>query len=35
VLPVWAACGLDDATCMRVFASTEAQFETICEALLD
>lgn len=34
VLPVWAACRLDDAACMRVFARTEAQFETICEALL-
>ncbi len=32
---VWAACGLDDAACMRVFAATEAQFETVCEALLD
>ena len=32
--PVWAACGLDDAACLRVFAHTEAQFETICEALL-
>lgn len=34
VLPVWAACGLDDAACMRVFAHTEAQFEAVCEALL-
>ena len=34
VLPVWAACRLDDAACMRVFARTEAQFETVCEALL-
>ena len=34
VLPVWAACRLDDAACMRVFACTEAQFETVCEALL-
>ncbi len=34
VLPVWAACRLDDAACMRLFARTEAQFETICEALL-
>ncbi len=34
VLPVWAACRLDDAACMRLFAHTEAQFETICEALL-
>lgn len=34
LLPVWAACRLDDAACMRVFASTEAQFETVCEALL-
>ena len=33
VLPVWAACGLDDAACMRLFARTEAQFLTICEAL--
>ncbi len=33
-LPVWAACGLDDAACQRVFAHTEAQFEAICEALL-
>jgi len=32
-LPVWAAYGLDDAACMRVFAQTEAQFETVCEAL--
>ena len=32
--PVWAACRLDDAGCMRVFACTEAQFETVCEALL-
>ncbi len=34
VLPVWAACRLDDAACMRLFARTEAQFETICEAVL-
>jgi putative nucleotidyltransferase with HDIG domain len=34
VLPVWAACRLDDAACMRLFARTEAQFETVCEALL-
>lgn len=34
VLPVWAACRLDDAACMRLFAHTEAQFETVCEALL-
>lgn len=34
VLPVWAACGLDDAACMRVFAHAEAQFETVCQALL-
>lgn len=34
VLPVWSACGLDDAACMRVFAHAEAQFETVCEALL-
>lgn len=33
-LPVWAACRLDDAACMRLFAHTEAQFETVCEALL-
>lgn len=33
-LPVWAACRLDDAACMRLFARTEAQFQTICEALL-
>jgi len=33
-LPVWAACRLDDAACMRLFARTEAQFETVCEALL-
>ncbi|MGM9481400.1 HDOD domain-containing protein [Roseateles sp. NT4] len=33
-LPTWAACGLDDAACQRVFAHTEAQFEAICEALL-
>lgn len=31
---VWTACRLDDAACRRVFARTEAQFETICEALL-
>lgn len=34
VLPVWAACRLDDAACMRFFARTEAQFQTVCEALL-
>lgn len=34
VLPVWAACRLDDAACMRLFARTEAQFDTVCEALL-
>jgi putative nucleotidyltransferase with HDIG domain len=34
VLPVWAACRLDDAACIRLFAHTEAQFETVCEALL-
>lgn len=34
VLPVWAACRLDDAACMRLFRHTEAQFETVCEALL-
>ena len=34
VLPVWATCRLDDAACMRLFARTEAQFETVCEALL-
>ena len=34
VLPVWATCRLDDAACMRVFACTEEQFETVCEALL-
>ncbi len=33
VLPVWAACGLDDAACMRLFAHTEMQFQTLCEAL--
>jgi putative nucleotidyltransferase with HDIG domain len=33
-LPVWAACRLDDAACMRLFAHTEAQFETVCDALL-
>ncbi len=33
MLPVWAACRLDDAVCMRLFARTEAQFETVCEAL--
>ncbi|WP_431102776.1 HDOD domain-containing protein [Roseateles noduli] len=31
---LWAACGLDDAACMRVFAHAEAQFETVCEAIL-
>jgi len=34
VIPAWAACRLDDAACMRLFAQTEAQFETLCEALL-
>lgn len=34
VQPVWTACRLDDAACMRLFAHTEAQFETVCEALL-
>lgn len=34
VLPVWAACRLDDATCMRLFAHTEAQFQTLCDALV-
>lgn len=34
VLPVWTACCLDDAACMRVFAHAEAQFETVCQALL-
>lgn len=34
VLPVWTTCGLSDAACMRVFAQAEAQFETVCEALL-
>lgn len=34
VLPVWAACRLDDAACMRLFARTEAQFDTVREALL-
>lgn len=33
-LPIWAACRLDDAACVRVFAHTEAQFQTLCEALL-
>jgi putative nucleotidyltransferase with HDIG domain len=33
-LPLWSACRLDDAACMRVFAHTEAQFRTLCEALL-
>jgi putative nucleotidyltransferase with HDIG domain len=33
-LPLWAACRLDDAACMRLFAHTEAQFQTLCEALL-
>lgn len=32
-LPVWAACGLDDAACLRLFARTEAQFHAVCEAL--
>jgi putative nucleotidyltransferase with HDIG domain len=32
-LPVWAACRLDDAACMRLFARTEAQLEAVCEAL--
>jgi putative nucleotidyltransferase with HDIG domain len=32
-LPVWAACRLYDAACMRLFARTEAQFEAVCEAL--
>ena len=34
MLPVWGACRLDDAACMRLFARTEAQFEAVCEALL-
>lgn len=34
VLPVWTACRLDDAACLRLFARTEAQFETVCETLL-
>lgn len=34
LLPVWGASGLDDRACMRVFAQAEAQFETVCEALL-
>ena len=34
VLPVWVACCLDDAACMRIFANTEAQFHALCEALL-
>lgn len=34
LLPVWAVCRLDDAACTRLFARTEAQFETVCEALL-
>jgi putative nucleotidyltransferase with HDIG domain len=33
VLPVWTACRLDDAACVRLFAHTEAQFQTLCEAL--
>lgn len=32
-LPVWAACRLDDAACLRLFARTEAQFLAVCEAL--
>ena len=32
-LPVWAACRLDEAACLRLFARTEAQFEAVCEAL--
>lgn len=32
-LPVWAACRLDDAACLRLFARTEAQFKAVCEAL--
>lgn len=32
--PVWAACRLDDAACMRLFADAEVQFEAICETLL-
>lgn len=34
VLPVWAACHLDEAACTRIFAHAEAQFEIVCEALL-
>ena len=34
VLPVWAACRLDDAACMRLFAHTEAQFQALCDALV-
>lgn len=33
-LPVWAACRLDEAACLRLFARTEAQFEAVCAALL-
>lgn len=33
VLPVWAACRLDDAACLRLFAHTEAQFQALCDAL--
>jgi len=34
LLQVWAACGLADAACMRLFARTEAQFESARESLL-
>ncbi|WP_046114788.1 HDOD domain-containing protein [Aquincola tertiaricarbonis] len=33
MLPLWAACGLDDAACMRLFSHTERQFQTLCDAL--
>jgi putative nucleotidyltransferase with HDIG domain len=34
-LPVWCAFGLDDAACARIFARTEAQFETLCDAVFN
>lgn len=33
-LPVWAACRLDDAANLRLFARAEAEFEAVCDSLL-
>jgi putative nucleotidyltransferase with HDIG domain len=32
-MPIWSACGLDDAAWIRVFADTEAQFAAVCDSL--